>query len=185
MRFLWDTFYRIMQSFGLVVLQTSPTTLSLTGHIQNLVHELRSRHIDMGLSLDTVLLAHENQPLVPLYVVNRGVPRPSDNQIRLRRAPVRPSATLGELATNRLQFAVPGLCMVPENGQNYLVLHFGKQVFSACHVFYPSLACSDATAKPHGLLIPAWSGGSPSSLPFTANLHYVFAPQSSRELASC
>ncbi|KAJ7912831.1 hypothetical protein B0H13DRAFT_1874415 [Mycena leptocephala] len=44
--------------------------------------------------------------------------------IRLRRAPVRPSATLGELATNRLQFAVPGLCMFPENGQNYLVLHF-------------------------------------------------------------
>ncbi|KAJ6467428.1 hypothetical protein C8R45DRAFT_1106169 [Mycena sanguinolenta] len=124
MRFLWDTFYRTMQSFGLVVLETSPTTQSLTEHIQNLVHELRSRQINIGLSPDTVLLAHENPPLAPLYVVNRGLPRPSDNEIRLRRAPVRPSATLGELAANRLQFAVPGLCMVPHDGLNYLVLHF-------------------------------------------------------------
>ncbi|KAF7371961.1 hypothetical protein MVEN_00054100 [Mycena venus] len=124
MRFLWDTFFQQMQAFGLVVIQTSPTTQSVTAHIQDIVHELRLRQLDVDFSPDSVLLAHENQPLAPLYVVNRGVPRPSDNQIRLRRAPVRPTATIGDLAANRLQFAVPGLCIIPHDGQNYLALHF-------------------------------------------------------------
>lgn len=134
MRFLWDTFFRVMLAFGLVVMQSAPTTQSLIAHIQDLVHELRSRQLDVDLFPDTLLLAHENQPLAPLYIVNRGVPRPSDNQIRLRRAPVRPTATIGELAANRLQFAVPGLCIIPHDGQNYLVLHFGT-IGSCCILF--------------------------------------------------
>ncbi|KAK7037103.1 hypothetical protein R3P38DRAFT_3311654 [Favolaschia claudopus] len=113
MRFLWESFCRVMGTLGLIVLQNSDTTTSLIDHIQNIAQELRSR--------DT---AHENQPPAPLYVVNRGVPRPSDNQVRLRRTPLRATATLGELAANRVQYAVPGLCIVNFEGQNYLVLHY-------------------------------------------------------------
>lgn len=70
MRFLWDTFFRVMLAFGLVVMQSAPTTQSLIAHIQDLVHELRSRQLDVDLFPDTLLLAHENQPLAPLYIVN-------------------------------------------------------------------------------------------------------------------
>ncbi|KAK6996213.1 hypothetical protein R3P38DRAFT_3329590 [Favolaschia claudopus] len=111
MRFLSDTFIAVMNSVGLVVVQTSETTLSLTAHIQNIVHELRARQFELISPSSTLLQAHENQALAPLYVVNRGVPRPSDNQIRLRRAPVRGTETLGEVAANRTQFAVPSLCI--------------------------------------------------------------------------
>ncbi|KAJ7511954.1 hypothetical protein B0H11DRAFT_2371466 [Mycena galericulata] len=124
MRFLRDTFYKVMKDHGLIVLQTSSSTLSLTEHIQNVVHELRNRQIDIGSSLDSSLLSHEDQPLAPLYIVNRGVPRPSDNQIRLRRSPVRPTSSLGDLAANRLQFAIPGLCIEPIDGENYMVTAF-------------------------------------------------------------
>ncbi|KAK7012389.1 hypothetical protein R3P38DRAFT_3279919 [Favolaschia claudopus] len=124
MRFLSDTFIAVMNSVGLVVVQTSETTLSLTAHIQNIVHELRSRQFELTSPSSTLLQAHENQALAPLYVVNRGVPRPSDNQIRLRRAPVRGTETLGEVAANRTQFAVPSLCITTFEGQNCLLLHF-------------------------------------------------------------
>ncbi|KAK6984722.1 hypothetical protein R3P38DRAFT_3332778 [Favolaschia claudopus] len=124
MRFHWGSFFQIMDNYGLIVVQTSDTTTSLIAHIQNLVHVLRHREIEITSSISTLLQPHENQPLAPLYVANRGVPRPSDNQIRLRRSPVQPTATLGELAANRVQFAVPGLCIVPYEGQNHLVLHF-------------------------------------------------------------
>ncbi|KAK7037157.1 hypothetical protein R3P38DRAFT_3311664 [Favolaschia claudopus] len=124
MRFHWGSFFQIMDNYGLIVVQTSDTTTSLIAHIQNLVHVLRHREIEITSSISTLLQPHKNQPLAPLYVVNRGVPRPSDNQIRLRRSPVQPTTTLGELAGNRVQFAVPGLCIVPYEGQNHLVLHF-------------------------------------------------------------
>lgn len=68
------------------------------------------------------LIAHESRPLDLLCVVNRGVPRPSDGQIRLRRTPVSPSLTVGELSANRLQFAVPGLCIE----DNHFLIYFGE-----------------------------------------------------------
>ncbi|KAJ7675261.1 hypothetical protein B0H17DRAFT_1140337 [Mycena rosella] len=111
MRFLKDTFLKTMREMGLVVLQTSPVSLALTDHIISLVQELRGRQIDILEPSSTSLLVHEEQPLIPLYVVNRGVPCPSDNQIRLRQSPVRPSCTIAEIAANRLQFAIPGLCI--------------------------------------------------------------------------
>lgn len=127
MRFLKDTFYQSMKSAGLLILQTSPTSLPLTDHITNLSHELRDRRINIVAGPSpTSLLAHEDQPLLPLYVVNRGVPRPSDNQIRLRRSPVRPASTMAEITANRVQFAIPGLCIETHEGLNYLCIHFSK-----------------------------------------------------------
>ncbi|KAJ7436551.1 hypothetical protein FB451DRAFT_1417408 [Mycena latifolia] len=124
MRFLKDTFLKVMKDHGLLVLQTSPISLPVTDHILNLVQELQGRQINILGPSHTSLLAHKNQPLVPLYVVNQGVPRPSDNQIRLRRSPVQPASTMGEIAANRVQFAIPGLCIETHDGQNYLCLYF-------------------------------------------------------------
>ncbi|KAJ7017263.1 hypothetical protein C8F04DRAFT_1406106 [Mycena alexandri] len=81
-RFLKDTFLAKMREFGLCVLQTSPTAQLITEHISNIVHELRNRGMDIVAS-DSTVLSHEGQPLSSLYLVNRGLPRPSDNQIRL------------------------------------------------------------------------------------------------------
>ncbi|KAJ7080144.1 hypothetical protein B0H15DRAFT_804135 [Mycena belliarum] len=125
MRFLKDTFLAKMQEFGLVVSQTSSISLLLTDHISNIANELRARGLDIAASNMSVL-SHEDQPLAHLYVVNRGVPRPSDNQIRLRQLPLRPNSTLGEIGANRVQFALPGLCIETFEGQNHLCLYFGQ-----------------------------------------------------------
>ncbi|KAJ7754849.1 hypothetical protein B0H16DRAFT_1831582 [Mycena metata] len=123
MRFLKDTFLAKMREFGLCVLQTSPTTQLVTEHISNIVHEFRNRGMDIVAS-DSTVLSHEDQPLSSLYLVNRGLPRPSDNQIRLRRLPLRPGTTMGEVGANRLQLALPGVCIETFEGVSYLALYW-------------------------------------------------------------
>ncbi|KAJ6572391.1 hypothetical protein DFH09DRAFT_1079603 [Mycena vulgaris] len=103
---------------------TSPVSLALTNHIISLVQELRGRQINILEPSPTSLLVHEEQPLIPLYVINRGVPRPSDKQICLCQSPVQPSCTISKIAANRLQFAIPGLCIDTVEGLNYLCIHF-------------------------------------------------------------
>ncbi|KAJ6463110.1 hypothetical protein C8R47DRAFT_1327041 [Mycena vitilis] len=118
MRFLKDTFLATMRDSGLLVTQTCPITTLFTDHISNIVNELRDRRIEINGPSSNSLLAHEDQPIVPLYIVNRGVPHP------LRRNPVRPGSTIGDIAANRLQFAIPGLCIEKFEDQYYLCLSF-------------------------------------------------------------
>lgn len=115
-----------MAEYGLLVAQTSLVSVSAVDHISSLVGELQARDIHVDNPLDTgSLLAHENLPLILLQFVNRGLPRPSDGQIRLRQSPLRPDTTLGDIAGNRAQFAVSGLSFEMYEGQYHLVLNFG------------------------------------------------------------
>lgn len=73
------------------------------------------------LSGHSFLLQHEGLPLQLLSLVNRGTPRPHDDQIRLKAVPASPTLTLGDLAADKARFNLP-VCIE----SNRLVLHFGK-----------------------------------------------------------
>jgi hypothetical protein len=66
------------------------------------------------------LLSHESLPLQLLEIVNRGVPR-TDGQVRLR-CTAHQLLTLGDLANNRMHFAVPSIAIEG----NQFVIHFGE-----------------------------------------------------------
>jgi hypothetical protein len=67
-------------------------------------------------------LPHETQALQLLGLVNKGCPRPSDQQVRLRKMPIQQGHTVDSLARDRTYFANPNMCI--DDGR--FVLHFRK-----------------------------------------------------------
>ncbi|KAJ7627154.1 hypothetical protein FB45DRAFT_1029512 [Roridomyces roridus] len=124
MRFLRGSFLAHMRRFGLVVEDSPLASTPVTAHIRSLVDVLRERGINVDHPAETALLAHEGMPLIPLYVGNRGVARPSDNQIRLRLSPLPPQSTLADMAASRLRFAIPGLCIETVDGESYFCIQW-------------------------------------------------------------
>ncbi|KAJ7607882.1 hypothetical protein FB45DRAFT_1039954 [Roridomyces roridus] len=124
MRFLRGSFLAHMRRFGLVVEDSPLASTPVTAHIRSLVDVLRERGINVDHPAETALLAHEGMPLIPLYVGNRGVARPSDNQIRLCRSPLPPQSTLADMAASRLRFAIPGLCIETVDGESYFCIQW-------------------------------------------------------------
>jgi hypothetical protein len=78
-------------------------------------------------------LVHETLPLQPLMIVNRGVPRPNDQKIRLRRAAHGRDHTLATLASDRMRYAIPAFSFEG----NHFVLNVGE--------LCKGLTCGDST----------------------------------------
>ena len=64
----------------------------------------------------------ETLPLQLLEIINRGVPRPSDGQIRLRRVAPNTTMNIVALTGNQLHYAIPSLAI---EGNNF-VIHLSK-----------------------------------------------------------
>lgn len=69
---------------------------------------------------NSFLLAHEALPLHLLSLVNRGRPRPSDHQIRLRPMSLMSDVTIATIMGDKVRFAAP-ICIEG----NRFVIHLG------------------------------------------------------------
>lgn len=74
-------------------------------------------------------LRTETLPLQLLEFVNRGIPRPNDLHVRLRRAALPTDTTIGDLLADRIRFAVTKLAI---EGGNTFVINLGTYSF-ACY----------------------------------------------------
>ena len=79
---------------------------------------------------DHSFLRNETLPLQLLEFANRGIPRPSDMQIRLRRVALPTDTTINDLLTDRTRFAVNRLAI---EGSNRFLINLGT--------FFPLLVC--------------------------------------------
>lgn len=121
-RFVLDSFNAKLESFHLLYNYELPLSTSISSLINTVASHMQSSPFNYQFrsSSSTFLLSHETLPLQLLEIVNRGVPRATDGQIRLRRTAHR-LLTLGDLATNRMHFAVPDIAIEG----NQFVVHFG------------------------------------------------------------
>ena len=85
-------------------------------------------------------MSHETLPLELLGLVNKGNPRISDNQVRLRRMPINTSTTFERLANDQTSFANPSVCVEDDR----FVVHFSKCIMFDINKLcaHPLCSCS-------------------------------------------
>lgn len=93
-------------------------------------------------------VSNEVLPLQVLEFGNRGLQRPQDQQIRLRRAAFNiPDPTISDLLTDRYRFAIPKLAI---DGNNRFVLHF-SELYSHHPVALPDVHIHSIVTRSHPL----------------------------------
>jgi len=128
-RFLRESFSAKLEEFRLVYLYEFPLSTSIANFIERVVEDMEqsSFHYQFTPRTAASFSHQEVLPLQLLEVVNRGVPRPSDGQIRLRCA-AHSNLTIGNLAANRVRFAVPTVAIEG----NCFIIHLGETFVSSC-----------------------------------------------------
>lgn len=121
-RFLRDSFNAKLEEFSLLYIYELPCSTPVTVLIQCVAHDMQLSPFNYQFAADMYgsHLAHERLPLQLLEVVNRGVPRAQDGQVRLRRA-IHGIQTISELAGDRARHAVLPLAIEG----NCFVINFG------------------------------------------------------------
>ncbi|KAJ3511111.1 hypothetical protein NLJ89_g4285 [Agrocybe chaxingu] len=119
-RFYVESFNSHLLSLGLLRDFETPLTTSVTNLINRISTEMENGPFAFRFSRRAGVLEHEDLPIGLLGFVNRGRPRPSDNQIRLRIQPIPSVATIETLLSTPNLYAIPDLCI--EDGR--YVLHF-------------------------------------------------------------
>lgn len=120
-----DSFNAELQSHGLIHSFELPISTTITSLIQRIVTDMQDSSFHYQFTSNDShgrFLSHEALPLQLLSIVNRGVPRPNDHQIRLRRAGHGESQTIESLVYNRLNYAIPTLVIEG----NHFVIHVGE-----------------------------------------------------------
>jgi hypothetical protein len=120
-----DSFNAELQSHGLIHSFELPISTTITSLIRRMVTDMQDSPFHYQFASNDSharFLSHEVLPLQLLSIVNRGVPRPNDHQIRLRRTGHGESQTIGNLAYNRMNYAIPALAIEG----NHFVIHVGE-----------------------------------------------------------
>jgi hypothetical protein len=112
-RFLRDSWNAQLESYHLLYLYELPVDTRVTALIQRAVSDMEASPFNYRFKSDTPrpYLSHETLHLQLLELVNRGVVRSNDGQIRLRRAAHRENQTISDLANDRNRFANPTICI--------------------------------------------------------------------------
>ncbi|KAJ3510799.1 hypothetical protein NLJ89_g4471 [Agrocybe chaxingu] len=119
-RFYIESFNSHLLSLGLLHDFDTPLTTSIIDLINRISTDMENSSFAFRFSHRAGVLEHEDLPIGLLGFVNRGRPRPSDNQIRLRIQPISSVATIETLLSAPNLYAIPDLCI--EDGR--YVLHF-------------------------------------------------------------
>jgi hypothetical protein len=118
-----------LESFNLIHSYELAPTTTVTSLVQRVVSDMQNSPLRYEFQpVPGTLLEHEALPLQLLALVNRGSPRISDDQIRLRRVPITINQSVADLAGDRARFAARPICIE----DNRFVIHFGM-----CTLFTP------------------------------------------------
>lgn len=121
----------MLDSMDLLYRLELPLSLSVTALINQLSDLMRASPSMYSFTASPYTTSRAILPLHLLGLVDKGRPRPSDGQVRLRPNPVPSTLTLRDLVSDRNSYAAP-VCIV--NGR--LSLHF-----SASFVFIAEVSC--------------------------------------------
>lgn len=124
-RFLRESFNAQLQAYCLLYTYEFSLLTSVATLMERVIQDMERSPFSYQFTLaprGTVSFSHgEMLHLQLLEIVNRGVPRQTDGQIRLRRA-VHATLTIGDLVANRMHYAVPTVAIEG----NHFVVHLGE-----------------------------------------------------------
>jgi hypothetical protein len=125
-RFLRESFNAKLEEYCLLHFYELPLSVSVADFIHRVVEDMERCPLHYQFTTPSArgAVAFSPQEVLPLQlleIVNRGVPRPSDGQIRLHRT-AHTNLTIGDLTANRVHFAVPTVAIEA----NYFIIHFGE-----------------------------------------------------------
>ena len=113
-RFLRDSFNRFLLDHHLLYHYDVHPTSPVVDVISRIMDDMSRSDSSYRFSSPNRALSwmsHETLPLELLGLVNKGSPRGSDNQVRLRRMPLNASTTLQALVSDRSNYANPNVCI--------------------------------------------------------------------------
>ena len=120
-----DSFNNKLESHGLIHRYEFPVSTPVTLLLERAASDMQTSPFGYQFapnnSRGSFFLSHEVLPLQLLSFVNRGVPRPGDQQIRLRRA-AHGDQTIESLLSNRMLYAIPAFAIEG----NHFVVNVGK-----------------------------------------------------------
>lgn len=120
-----DSFNSTLESHDLIYHYDLPTSTPVTSLIERVANDMQASAAGYQFSSNNSrasFLSHEVLPLQLLSIVNRGIPRPNDHQIRLRRTGHSEDQTIANLAFNRTLYAIPSIAFEG----NRFVIHLSK-----------------------------------------------------------
>ena len=131
-RYLCDSFTAWLEKIDLYYTFNLPPSTPVVNLIEQVASQMEASDSDFSFAStphDRSFLRNETLPLQLLEFGNRGIPRSSDMQIRLRRAALPADTTINDLLTDRTRFAINRLAI---EGSRFLI-NLSKFFLLVCH----------------------------------------------------
>lgn len=122
---LKTSFTAFLERFGLLHVYELPLSTPLLTLIERVAQDMQTSEFQYYFTESTRSIGFTRSETLPLQlteVVNRGLERRSDRQIRLRRAAISPEMTIATVYTSRAYYGAPALAV----DGNHFVIHLGK-----------------------------------------------------------